>query len=300
MDNSEKIQDYAILSRLSTQKLEEILRNDLASPESDSGDMAHYIMEVIEKREKMVPESEVETERAWQEFQQLYNTADGIGRSLCPIKEKIDNNEKVLQNAPPKRYRLRRTVLIAAIIAIVFVFLVPSAFGYEGLREMIGQWTDAVFRFHETDTSNTKQQEIPFEEPSSENNSSYSNIRMALADYAIPNTLIPEQVPDGFILQSVDVFERPEWGQTELQVYFQKEEKSLTFSFICCEEPVSSNYEKDSSVVEEYVSNGMTYYFFDNIDQKVVAWYDDCFECSIYGDISVDDLKNIVDSIKKE
>ena len=43
----------------------------------------------------------------------------------------------------------------------------------------------------------------------------------------------------------------------------------------------------------------MNYYLFKNYDRNVVAWTINNWECSISGDVSIDDLKTMVDSIKE-
>lgn len=129
MENSENIQSYTALDHLSTHQLEELLRNDLAISESCSVEMVNYIMGVIEKREKNTSENRKEIERAWQEFQELYNTPEGEGRSLYPAEEmeatadNLDNQHiKIPLFTASKHYHLRRTLLASAVIAIVVFF----------------------------------------------------------------------------------------------------------------------------------------------------------------------------------
>lgn len=304
MENSENIQSYTALDHLSTHQLEELLRNDLAISESCSVEMVNYIMGVIEKREKNTSENRKEIERAWQEFQELYNTPEGEGRSLYPAEEmeatadNLDNQHiKIPLFTASKHYHLRRTLLAAAVIAIVFFFLVPPALGYNGLREMIGKWTNAVFHFEDLYVSDSFQPDADIETASNMVEKEYFTLEEALSDYGLTEAMVPTRIPEGFVLQDVSVFEQSEWGEIEFSALFKKGDSSLVISMIYHDTPESFNYEKDPTAVEIYTVNGTAFYFFDNLSKKAVTWYKGCFEYSISGEVSIESLKAIINSI---
>lgn len=59
--------------------------------ETDSG-MLVYIIEVIEKREKASSlERSSKAKRAWDDFQEYYNTLEGSGNTLHPIADMPPN-----------------------------------------------------------------------------------------------------------------------------------------------------------------------------------------------------------------
>ena len=59
----------------------------------------------------------------------------------------------------------------------------------------------------------------------------------------------------------------------------------------------NGKYQKDVGPVEEYQVANIVYYFYSNAGQSCVSWCIDNMECSIYGDISMDELKEMVNSI---
>lgn len=60
---------------------------------------------------------------------------------------------------------------------------------------------------------------------------------------------------------------------------------------------VSNIYEKDNTKVTIYQKNGIDYYLLSNLNTNTAIWKNDSFECQIDGDISIDELKQIIDSI---
>ena len=286
MGNVEKNKRYAHLDQLSTQKLEDILRADLELQESGNSDMVLYIMEVIEKRENgKSSENRADAERALKEFYELYNTSDGRNQSLYPTDTDVDkplNRPKMFTPQIKSRHFLHRLFISAATAAIITIFLVPPALGYETFYEMVGSWTESTFHFETRDNAD--------------------NIGAVWQEnlniYGIPSSVLPTKIPEGFELQEWDVDEQKVSGDIEFFAFYTKDEISFAISVIRYSRLKSSNIEKGNATVEKYKVNGITYYLFENLSQRVVAWYVDNMECTIYGDISIDDLKMMINSIE--
>lgn len=284
MGNVEKTKKYSHLNQLSTQKLEEILRADLELQGSRDPDMVLYIMEVIEKRENGKSlENRADAERALKEFHELYNTSDGVGQSLYPASTVDD--KPLRRSATPQtnnRHFLRRLFISAATVAIITMFLVPPAFGYETFYEMVGNWTESVFQFIKKDSIGSVT--TPWKEE--------------LDAYGIPASVLPTKIPEGFELQKWDVDKQELSENTEFSAFYAKDEMYFVVSATCYNQPMSSSIEKDGTTVEEYKVGGVTYYLFENLEDRVATWYVGNLECIIHGDISIDDLKMMIDSIE--
>ena len=197
MGNVEKNKRYAHLDQLSTQKLEDILRADLELQESGNSDMVLYIMEVIEKRENGKSlENRADAERALKEFHELYNTSDdSVGQSLYPANTVGDTPLQHSETPTPQtknRHFLRRLFISAAAAAIITIFLVPSALGYETFYEMVGSWTDSTFQFVKKD--NADNIDVVWQEE--------------LNTYGILASVLPTKIPQDFVLQEWDIVEQ--------------------------------------------------------------------------------------------
>ena len=57
--------------------------------------------------------------------------------------------------------------------------------------------------------------------------------------------------------------------------------------------------EQSEGLVEEYTLNGVTYYLFDNNQRTQAVWIIDSFECRITGELTIEELKIMIDSIVK-
>lgn len=287
MGNVEKNKRYAHLDQLSTQKLEDILRADLELQESGNSDMVLYIMEVIEKRENGKSlENRADAERALKEFHELYNTSDdSVGQSLYPANTVGDTPLQHSETPTPQtknRHFLRRLFISAAAAAIITIFLVPSALGYETFYEMVGSWTDSTFQFVKKD--NADNIDVVWQEE--------------LNTYGILASVLPTKIPQDFVLQEWDIVEQEVSGDIEFVSFYLRDKTSLMISATRYNQSKSAAIEKDTTEVEEYRVGGITYYLFENLSQRVAAWHVDNIECIISGDISIDEIKMMIDSIE--
>lgn len=287
MGNVEKNKRYAHLDQLSTQKLEDILRADLELQESGNSDMVLYIMEVIEKRENGKSlENRADAERALKEFHELYNTSDdSVGQSLYPANTVGDTPLQHSETPTPQtknRHFLRRLFISAAAAAIITIFLVPSALGYETFYEMVGSWTDSTFQFVKKD--NADNIDVVWHEE--------------LNTYGILASVLPTKIPQDFVLQEWDIVEQEVSGDIEFVSFYLRDKTSLMISATRYNQSKSAAIEKDTTEVEEYRVGGITYYLFENLSQRVATWHVDNIECIISGDISIDEIKMMIDSIE--
>lgn len=313
MDNLDKNSKYAYLSQLSTQELESILRADL---ENDDSELAEHVMEVIAARENTEPEKIAAlTRKAWEEFQTIYNTPEGKGRVLYPTDDPLDPKDPEDQDDPdhpddphgsdgpkeqppqseacPERisyfqrfhHHPRRILAVAAAAAIILMFLVPPALGYQSFYQMVGSWTNSLFQFQKDGT--------PIDTEDLE------KIQEVLSENGIPTWIVPTVVPDGFELREVKAFDQTQSDVSEIHILYKNGDLSLGIFVRQYNEQTSSKFEKGAKGIQEYTSNNMNFYLFKNTDRNVAAWTINNWECSVYGDVSIDDLKTMVDSIKE-
>jgi hypothetical protein len=57
------------------------------------------------------------------------------------------------------------------------------------------------------------------------------------------------------------------------------------------------SFEKDAADVTKYECNGIIHYILSNNFSHVAAWTNDTLVCSILGDVTVDELKQMINSI---
>ena len=298
MASPSKNQNYAYLSRLSTQKLLELLAAAPAPAETPE-DKAYIdaIVEVVLEREERHPTGLLpDPEQAWEEFQQYYNTPEGEDQSLYPAEnpgtapsEPAPSQTEYRPQRRPKRHFFRRVVIVAAVVVCIAL---PPALGFENVFQMFGAWTDEVFVL--IDTYNILDSR---EETNAECNE--LNIQEILKEAGIAGNIVPAWIPSGFILDSITVSELQSPDRVEVRTYYTWDDFLITIvysKYIESNFDTVTTFEKDSDAVEKYNVKGIVHYLFKNIDKQVAVWNQGNVECVISGNISYSDLKKMIDS----
>lgn len=295
MASPSKNQNYAYLSRLSTQKLLELLAAAPAPAETPE-DKAYIdaIVEVVLEREERHPTGLLpDPEQAWEEFQQYYNTPEGEDLSLYPAEnpgtapsEPAPSQTEYRPQRRPKRHFFRRVVIVAAVVVCIAL---PPALGFENVFQMISSWSDDIFLME--DNVNTFKNEYTLPE-----NDRYGKLQEALDEYEISANVVPNWMPEGFILDDiiVNVLQEPE--RIEIRAYYLNGERMISLFYNQYRESLTS-YEKNDSSAEIYTVGGVKHYLFENMESEVAVWSLADLECAISGDISKKEMKKIIESI---
>ena len=295
MASPSKNQNYAYLSRLSTQKLLELLAAAPAPAETPE-DKAYIdaIVEVVLEREERHPTGLLpDPEQAWEEFQQYYNTPEGEDLSLYPAEnpgtapsEPAPSQTEYRPQRRPKRHFFRRVVIVAAVVVCIAL---PPALGFENVFQMISSWSDDIFLME--DNVNTFKNEYTLPE-----NDRYGKLQEALDEYEISANVVPNWMPEGFILDDiiVNVLQEPE--RIEIRAYYLNGERMISLFYNQYRASLTS-YEKNDSSVEIYTVGGVKHYLFENMESEVAVWSLADLECAISGDISKKEMKKIIESI---
>ena len=127
MASPSKNQNYAYLSRLSTQSCWSCwpLRRPAETPEDKA--YIDAIVEVVLEREERHPTGLLpDPEQAWEEFQQYYNTPEGEDLSLYPAEnpgtapsEPAPSQTEYRPQRRPKRHFFRRVIIVAAVVVCI-------------------------------------------------------------------------------------------------------------------------------------------------------------------------------------
>lgn len=300
-DSNEK---YAYLYKLSHEKLMELLLSapiPAATPEDET--YIDALEEAILKKENETPTGLIpDVDQQWLEFQNYYcsneNTADSDAFDLPPVQKSPSISPKDKSVSRGKRHLLRRTLAIAAIITLLMALTVPVALGYTNVFEMIGYWTDDYFHFvpthEETVPSNTSfSTSVP---PTAE----FDTPQEALNAYGITQKILPSWFPKGFSFSGSEIYTLNAVDQNMFSFTYSNADSVIILSFTQhMDNSINSGeYQKNAGPVEEYQVAGILYYLYTNAGQTCASWCVDNMECSIYGDISMDDLKEMVNSIE--
>jgi len=266
--------DFAKYDSMETQELEEILRLDAQMPkgqESD-GELILHIMEVLAKR-KSSHTGKTALE-AYESFKQNYMPETEPDESAVPVKTK---------KCRPRW--LRSLTAAAAVLAVLLVGSVTaSAFGFNIWKTVV-QWTQETFHFGE------------WGESDSDNNLPYKSLQEALEKGNTPSWLVPTYIPDGYRLMDIKTEQTP--VKKVYTAKYKNGESVLVIKVRSYLEGDPVYVEQNEGLIEEYKISDITYYLFSNLEHNRAAWLYESYECDISGEVTIEELKKMIDSIQK-
>ena len=271
------------LDRLSIPELEGLIRNDfLASHGRTDPEFVAAAMEVIARR-KAEGSPQADVDAAWETFQTRMKQKYGQQEDAPELPPSAGQAPE----RPKKRRWLRPAVAAAAVVAILVCLSLVPVQGTSLLGTLVG-WTDDTTSF----LSGTK--------PIQDN--VFSNAMYEQAEKTITSLtdqpILPTWYPEGTTVTRVE--EDPADDSYNCVIIFSLDGKEflLSIGIFNSEEILPSyQYEKNEGSVEEYVFNNIPHYIMGNLDRNTVAWRKGNAECSIQGFLSIDILKQMVNSI---
>ena len=274
-------ESYTRYDEMTTEQLREILRKHAhgeLEKEPDTEEL-FYIMEVLANRESENPEKQIKsTEEAYATFVKHY-------------APEMAKEEPILF---PKRSAVAaRWMKRVAVVAIVCVALTTAAVSAKAFApdfwEKVATWTREFFRFEDV-TDGTEGQE-----PDVENNVELDSLRDALNQYGVSKQLAPNWIPDGY--ECVDVNANRSPKILAITAMYEQDGNQLVITIRQDVGKIPQQIEKSEDLIEIYSADGVDYYIFSNNDTLQTAWVVGEFECIIGGQITMEEMKAIIDSI---
>ena len=280
--------NYAAYDLLTSDVLEMILRQDC---DADGGDGAldieetMYIAGVLADRRKKSDNPGKTAEEAFEDFKTYYlMTEDFV-------------EEEAIERAVPKKTQrkelprwVRYAATVAATIALVVIGSVTAkALGYD-IWQSVYIWSEETFEFVKPDGMN----EIPTSVTEYIENLTYEQV---LKQRNVPAWMMPKSFPDEFSVQASYISETP--YALLLAWEYSCGERTFLLSVNVYAECEPFKQEKTDNLLEIREINGVSYYIFENEGQYRAAWQFQNYECLIYGDLSYDEINEMLDSIER-
>lgn len=275
-----KKREFSRYDSMSDEELRTFLRLDASKPEGEASDIDEvlYVMELLSVRRKERGESR-DPYKAFEEFKEYYAPENSFPKES-------GNTLKVL--SPWRR---------VAVIAAVLIFLIGATATVGAskfdLFEIIAKWTKETFYTGEAGI------EVQMDaEPSSISSLPYAELQALLYEREITERIVPTWIPEGFEQREVTAVDYPQ-GKV-YHVYHQYGKKEISFQIKECLLDVPLQIERSSSLIEVYSQSGIDYYILNNNEQIQVEWINKNFECWIYGNITLSEAKQMIDSIERD
>ena len=288
----------ADLEQMSTAGLEKLLLQDFQDPESgeDRMEQLYYAAQLLAER---TPGSNADTDRAWADFQEKY-LPFAEARSAHYEDGAIPSSDAapVRRPSPLRKWSVRGILAAAALAILLLSVSVAAAAGGHSLWKLLARWTD-------DDMSIAPGQIIPAEEDTiriPEEGREYATLQEAVDDCGLARPMVPQWLPEGF--EQVElVVETGFPGSVIFQAIYDREEDHLVVFlevFLPQEEEDNrtyGNFQKDEGDPIPYEAGGVTHLLSTTAGRPASLWSIGPAQGAISGDITMDELKQIIDSI---
>ena len=280
MSEMEKHEEISRYDSMSTEELQEILRKH-AHGELDTEpdtDELFEIMEVLSvRRQQQEPQVFHSDEEALAAFRQHYMP-----------REKEDAKPKVI------RFPNRMLRTAAAVLAVVLILVAGTSITAEALQMdiwgKVATWTKEIFQF----TDNHQGTTAPH--PEKDNSLELASLQAALDQHKIIEKIAPTWLPEGYVNKDLQIVETPR--VRNISAIYEKDGSELIIKIRQTIGVQAPQTEKNDDFLEVYVVNGVEYYIFSNTETLQIAWSIGEFECIIGGNITLEEMKAMIDSIK--
>lgn len=273
MSENKGCAEFAKYDSMSTEELQEILRKHAHDELQVQMDMEElfYIMEVLADRRYETPEQAAkETEEAYAAFRKHY-----------------------MPKQAHKKPMVTKLLRVAAVIAVVFVVLFAAtstadAFGVN-VWDKFAVWTKEFFSFSDGT------QETQPTEPDKTDPVVYSELQNALNEWGVTERLAPTWLPEGYVNIDTSVMSSPR--ERSIHAIYEHNGTELIIWVHQMIDSSPEQIEKNDDLLEIYKVAGVDYYIFSNTDTLQAAWVVGEFECLIIGNVTIEEMKAMIDSI---
>ena len=200
----------------------------------------------------------------------------------------------------PVRHRLLRTgQLVAALVALLLLLTVATAAAGYDIWRMLAEWTAEQITLAPGQIEYIDPDDLHIPEEPGE----YTDLQEALTAYGLNRSVVPKWLPEGFVQIHLDIEAAAKGSLIIFYALYQWEKNPLVIQvniYLEDEERVYDsfgNFQKDEGDPIPYEAGGITHLLTTNAGRPVALWANGPAECCISGDITIEELKQMIDSI---
>lgn len=285
---NKKQQLRSMLAGKSTAELEELLALEAANLDAaePNADFIATVLEVMAERESA--QDEEHTEQAWKDFQEYYS-----------LRKQEETESDKAEEAPHDHHcktehrqrspKTSRVIRIGVVAAVLVVLLCGTAFGWN-IFQAVADWTEETFHFL-TD----QERQVHSEEDV------YRKQRLRVEKRtdvpAVPNWFPKGTTTSGMPKETIRT------NRFVVHASYLVGTREFTVRITIHDTPPETytiTYQKNAVIEEEYLAGGITHYIMGNNKTLSVMWVNGCVEGHIQGELTVEELQQMIDSIYEE
>ncbi len=263
-----------MFGQLSTEKLEQLLDTELHQPEPDTN-AVRLILDILRERDREQPcEITPQMREAWENYQ-----------------EKTDALARRETLARKRRSGIRRVLAAAAVVAVVFLAIVPGKANAETFWEALQRWTAEIVEFFGAGDNAHRMENYQF----TTDNPGLQQVYDAVVALGVTEPVVPMWLPESGEAIECKTVTTP--VKTGVIATLPHGDGYAVYKLDVYYSDVSHTYHGDGMEGKQYILEETTYNIIDNNGAWVVFWTKDNIECSIAIDCLEDDLYKILKSI---
>lgn len=274
---------------LTTRELDDLLAQDFAAGQDGLLDTAAILAmtEVINSREEDAP-IDADVQAAWERFRARIREEETTPTESIP--EELPAAPEAVSFAKPERKKprwrkLRWAVAVAAVVCLLVTIMMVPVSGERGVDRMV-RWTEQHFSFG-------AQSGLPQEHPGGV---TYKEVQETVEGLTIQHVL-PNWYPEGTVLEEMEINDLLNGTSVDVLFSLGEDVFSLSISVYDTKQEGTAQYEKNEGYVEPYYVNHVPHYIMENMGRRTAAWQNGNTENAIHGDLTVEELKLMIDSI---
>lgn len=285
--------ELKFLERLSIEELEALLK--LSGDPNDVELLFDTVVEEVVAREREKPTGRLpDVDAAWDELQARYQNMPDTGSHPQFQEQSTDSTAaEPLIPVPdkPRRASLSKAVRLAAVmaaaVALCLALMVGAQAAGADIFGALARWTDDTFHFETWSAEPTYCEAL------------HNTIQEVLDTQGILGEFAPTWYPDDYDVASVKTSEDALGLSIDITLL---NEAGSAFSIRLDQYSQntyidSQTFEIDTQSVEEYESNGRNFFILTNDDSVIASWSNGRILQRIWGNLTVQEIKLIVDSI---
>jgi len=279
------------LAQKTTRELENMLVEDFAADAEPNAEKIHAIMEVMCDRNAPTEEEQKMTEAALKKFRAAIH--DNTQPTPFPDadSQKERPSEHTCKNEPgqsPKK-SFRRPLRYLLIAAAITVVVAGTAMGRNWFS-VIARWTAETFHF------NTGR--ISVEMPKVD---ALDRLKL-FVEQKTDLPVVPCRAPAGTeMVGNISKTERTD--SCKIHAVFTAGDREFSIRYTVYEElpgELTATYQKDANLKVTYPAGGTDHYIMENYDNLSVSWVNGTVEGHIQGELTLEELQGMLNSIYEE
>lgn len=287
-EGSERIQGHPARNGAEIERMQDQLA-ELLFP-ADGGEIDEEALDALldrlEEASPLPASLSTDPEEALERFRRRYGPLLG--------EEGAAGSPEETSPGPKRRHHSKpfsKILPIAAALALLLGAVTAQALGVD-VFSAVARWTAEVFRL---DGGSASYAAVHFRPLEVGEEASYESLEEALEAFGIDAPIVPQEIPERFELEGVRATCKR--AGVVIQADYKSKDGMFQVRYSEATGQETTIVEQESTLVSSYCVQGTAHYLLEDLGREKAVWQNGDFECCLFGDVSEQEMRDIVNSI---